>query len=172
MDNPAVQKRLDAIAERYDPKGPKKRGRVRQLQINKLRGLKYARRKIPRSPRPPLRPYARRGDIRVHIRKINPAFKEAHGIKAWPCISCKGRGEIGRVSARVPCEACNGSGLSDCTAHQKHYNDAIARWRQAVEAHRSLQRAVARVRKKLTRDELADVLEWYGVKLELEPRGR
>ena len=142
-------------------------------KYNRLRGLTGYKRLLPPRAPTPVRLVKTVYEMRKHAVAVNPEFCEEFGKKGWPCLTCRGRGEVRssvQHDTRQVCTACEGKKVSTYNEYRKYLDGARAQWMRDCESHQALKERAHWLieHNKLNDEDLADILEFFGVDLELE----
>ena len=123
--------------------------------------------------RKPLRPYRNVGHA-VEILGIFGAWKNRTKANWFPCLECFGKGRIvhpdeerdpvegHKMSRRIECSKCNGSGESRQKEFMAYYNKRIKEWKEKLEQWKKDTKTLEKTKKKLTVNELDILLRVLG----------
>lgn len=87
----------------------------------------------------------------------------------WPCIECSGGGRIRDPADREAapwhhCPSCKGSGIGTKEAIKAIYDEAVAKYKAAIQEYRRNYALWRSVLRKTTREE-KDALEAFGIRI-------
>ena len=176
-DEAALAKRLEAMAKRHAHAPSSGVRKIRQPVIN-LKGTAGYRRVIPKGQPRPEQPYKNLTAVRDALRSLNPTLME-QDRNIWPCTACRGKGVIKKVlgkegelsiTSSSPCPDCKGTGIGSRPQTRRYFEDRMLEHRLEVDIWEKTRALAVQARKKLTTEELADILEWFGVGMELKSR--
>jgi len=176
-DEAALAARLEKMSKRHTDAPSSGVRKIRQPVIN-LKGIAGYKRVIPKGQPRPEQPYKNLTAVRDALRGLNPALME-QDRNIWPCCACRGKGEIKKVLSKEgellitsysPCPDCKGSAIGSRPQTRRYFEDRMKEHRLNVDIWEKTRALSVAARKKLSTEELADILEWYGVPMELESR--
>lgn len=158
LNSPSEKKRKErrnSIAEKFSGEVLVQKRRFGSVQSGGRGVLPLGK---PRPDKPP-----RSGEelIRQLYQDIPEFFKKNPGL--WPCVTCMGEGKVSKYDQIVECEACKGSGKGTRKEITAHVRELENNWTNEMIGWNAEWAYIKAIRKKLSRTELCDLLEWYGV---------